>query len=197
MSETTGPISILLGRNVPPPPSTKIIQAVMTRRKTWPLGDGAYFPYISILKIFLSETTGPISILLGRNVPWWPSTKIVQAVMIRQKTWPPGGGAYFALYIYTENFKNLLVRNHRPDFILIGRNVPWWTSTKIVQAVMIRQKTWPPSCRACFEQSSCRNPLGFGLPNLVCSFIWSPYTKIVQFEPWGQNGPNPGVTSFT
>ena len=26
---------------------------------------------------------------------WWPSTKIVQAIWIHQKTWPPGGGAYF------------------------------------------------------------------------------------------------------
>ena len=26
---------------------------------------------------------------------WWPSTKIVQTIWIRQKTWPPGGGAYF------------------------------------------------------------------------------------------------------
>ena len=26
---------------------------------------------------------------------WWPATKIVQAGMIRQKTWPLGGGAYF------------------------------------------------------------------------------------------------------
>ena len=46
-------------------PSTKFVQAVMIRQKTWPLGGGAYFPYIAIwniLKIFLSETTGPISI---------------------------------------------------------------------------------------------------------------------------------------
>ena len=45
--------------------STKIVQAILIRQKTWPPGDGAYFPYISILKtlkIFLSETTGPISI---------------------------------------------------------------------------------------------------------------------------------------
>ena len=34
---------------------------------------------------------------------WWPSTKIVQAVMIHQKTWRLGGGAYFP---YIENFKN-------------------------------------------------------------------------------------------
>ena len=26
---------------------------------------------------------------------WWPSTKIVQAIMIHQKTWLPWGGAYF------------------------------------------------------------------------------------------------------
>ena len=45
--------------------STKIVQAIWIRPKTWPLGGGAYFPNISIkktLKIFLSETAGLISI---------------------------------------------------------------------------------------------------------------------------------------
>ena len=38
----------------------------------------------------------------------WPSTKIVEAVMICQKTWPPGvgggggGRGFFSLYIYIE-----------------------------------------------------------------------------------------------
>ena len=50
---------------------------------------------------------------------WWSSTKIVQAIWIRQKTWPPGGGAYFPYIIYIENFQNLLVRNHRTDFYII------------------------------------------------------------------------------
>ena len=50
---------------------------------------------------------------------WWPSTKIVQAIWIRQKTWPPGGGAYFPYIFYIENFKNLLVRNHWTDFNII------------------------------------------------------------------------------
>ena len=45
---------------------------------------------------------------------WWPSTKFVQAVMIRQKTWPLGMG-FFPQYIYIENFKKLLVRNHETD----------------------------------------------------------------------------------
>ena len=44
---------------------------------------------------------------------------IVQACWIRQKTWPPGGGAYFPYIIYIENFKNLLVRNHWTDFNII------------------------------------------------------------------------------
>ena len=50
---------------------------------------------------------------------WWSSTKIVQAIWICQKTWPPGGGAYFPYIIYIENFKNLFVRNHWTDFNII------------------------------------------------------------------------------
>ena len=50
---------------------------------------------------------------------WWPYTKIVQAIWIRQKTWPPGGGAYFPYIIYIENLKNILVRNHWTDFHII------------------------------------------------------------------------------
>ena len=36
-----------------------------------------------------------------------------------QKTWPPGGRGLFSLYIYTENFKNLLVIKHWTDFNII------------------------------------------------------------------------------
>ena len=32
---------------------------------------------------------------LAKMFPWWPSIKIVQVIMIRQKTWLLGGGAYF------------------------------------------------------------------------------------------------------
>ena len=141
---------------------------------------------------------------------WWPSTKIVQAIWIRQKTWPPGGGAYFPYIIYIEDFKSLLVRNQRTDFHIIlqkcsfGDPLPrlfkpfgfvkkhgrqgaglifpiylykklkksscqkpldrfpytfaemflWWLSTKIVQAIWIRQKTWPPGGGAYFPYIS-------------------------------------------
>ena len=35
------------------------------------------------------------------------------------KTWLPGKRGFFSLYIYIENFKNLLVRNHWTDFKII------------------------------------------------------------------------------
>ena len=148
---------------------------------------------------------------------WWSSTKIVQAIWIRQKTWPPGGGVevgggLFSLYIYIHvvNLKNLLVRNHQTDFNIIlqkcsyGDPLPrlfkpfgfvkkhghqgaglifpiylyrklkkssyqkpqdrfpynfaemflWWLSTKIVQAICICQKTWPPGGGAYFPYIS-------------------------------------------
>ena len=52
--------------------------------------------------------------------PLWPSTNFVQAVMISRKTWPLGDWAYISLYIYVENFKNLIIRNHWTNF-----NIRW------------------------------------------------------------------------
>ena len=42
---------------------------------------------------------------------------IVQAIMICQKNIAARGRGLISLYIYIENFKNLLVRNHWTDFI--------------------------------------------------------------------------------
>ena len=47
------------------------------------------------------------------------AAKIVQAIGIRQKTWPPGGRSLFSPYIYIENLENLLVRIHWTDFNII------------------------------------------------------------------------------
>ena len=61
---------------------------------------------------------------------WSSSTKIVQAIWIRQKTWPPRGRDLFSLYICIGNFKSLRVRNHWTDFNIIlqkcsfGRALP-------------------------------------------------------------------------
>ena len=53
---------------------------------------------------------------LAEIFPWWPFTKIVQAVMICQKPWLLGRRGLFSLNICIENFKDLLVRNHWTDF---------------------------------------------------------------------------------
>ena len=50
---------------------------------------------------------------------WWSSTKTVQAIWIHEKTLLAMGRGLFSLYIYIENFKNLLVRNHWADFNII------------------------------------------------------------------------------
>ena len=141
---------------------------------------------------------------------WWSSTKIVQTIWSCQKTWPPGWRGLFSLYIYIENLKNLLVRNHWTNFHIIlqkcsfGDSLPrlfkpfgfvkkhgrqgaglifpiylyrklkksscqtlldqllynfaeiflWWFCTKIVQAIWICQKTWPPGGGAYFPYIS-------------------------------------------
>ena len=87
---------------------------------------------------------------------WWPSTKIVQAVMIHQKTWPLGGRGLFSLYFYIENFKKSSRKKQldRVQCNLAGMLL-WWPSTKIVQACMICQKPWPPGARGLFFVYIC------------------------------------------
>ena len=62
------------------------------------------------------------------------------------------GRGLFSLYIYIENFKNLLVRNHWTDFnIIFSEMFLWWSSTKIVQAIWIRQKNMAARGRGLFS----------------------------------------------
>ena len=85
-------------------------------------GGRAYFPYISIyktLKIFFSETNGPIAIQLGRNVSLVTFYKDCSSRHDSLKNMAARGRGLFSLYIYIEKFKNLLVRNHWTDFNII------------------------------------------------------------------------------
>ena len=87
---------------------------------------------------------------------WWSSTQDCSSRLDLSKNTAAMGRGLFSLYIYIENFKNLLVRNHWTDFNIILQKCffgdpllrlfkPfWWSSTKIVQAFWIHQKTWPP-----------------------------------------------------
>ena len=102
--------------------STKIVQAIWISQKTWPSGAGLIFPIYLYRKLKKSSCQKPLDWFpynFAEMFLWWSSTKIVQAIWIRRKTWPPGGRGLFSLYIYIENLKNLLVRNHWTDFHII------------------------------------------------------------------------------
>ena len=78
--------------------STKIIQAILIRQKAWPPRAVLIFPkYLcrKFFKIFLSETTGPISILPGRKVSLITLYQDCSSRDDLSKTWPLVGGAYF------------------------------------------------------------------------------------------------------
>ena len=70
-------------------------------------------------KIFLSETTGPISIKFCRNVPLVILYQDCSSHLDSSKNMAARGHGLFSLYIYIENFKNLLVRNHWTNFNII------------------------------------------------------------------------------
>ena len=92
-------------------------------RKCGRQGAGLYFPtylYTVNFKIFLSETTGPISLLLGRNVPLLTFYQDCSSYHDLSKNMAARGWGLFSLYIYIENFKNLLVRNQWTNF-----NITW------------------------------------------------------------------------
>ena len=79
------------------------------------------FSHISIQKtlmIFLSETSGPISIKHCRNVSFVTLYQDCSSRHDSSKNMETWGRGIFSQYIFIENFKNLLVRNHWTDFII-------------------------------------------------------------------------------
>ena len=60
-------------------------------------GGGAYFPYISIYKTSFQKPMDRFQYNLAEKFLWWPSTKIVQAVMIVKKHGRQGAGLIFPI----------------------------------------------------------------------------------------------------
>ena len=53
------------------------------------------------------------------------------------------GRGLFSLYIYIENLKKSSLKKQLDRFKYnLAEMFPWWPFTKIVQAVMVCQKTW-------------------------------------------------------
>ena len=84
-------------------------------------GAGLIFPIYLYRKLKKSSCQKPLDQLLYNFAEiflWWFCTKIVQAIWICQKNMAARGWGLFSLYIFIENLKNLLVRNHWTNFII-------------------------------------------------------------------------------
>ena len=65
------------------------------------------------------------------------------------------GRGLFSLYIYIENFKNLLVRNHWTNFHIILQKCSFGDPLpRLFKPFGFLQKTWPPGGRAYFTYIS-------------------------------------------
>ena len=66
-------------------------------------GAGLIFPIYLYRKLWKSSCQKPLDRFqynFAEIFLWWSSTKIVQVIWISQKTWPPGGGLIFPIYLY-------------------------------------------------------------------------------------------------
>ena len=106
-----------------------------------PVGEAHFLIYLH-RKLWNSSCQKPLDwTQLTEMFLWWPCTKIVQVVMIRQEKWPSGGGrgglgmwgySTLYIYIYMKFFFKFLIRNHWADFSIIwqkgsfGCHVPKW-----------------------------------------------------------------------
>ena len=78
------------------------MQAVMIHQETGPPRVGVYFPiylYRKTLKVFFSETTGPISLQLGKNVSLVTLYQDCSSNHDLSKNMAASGWGLFSLYI--------------------------------------------------------------------------------------------------
>ena len=111
---------------------------------------------------------------------WWSSCKIVQAIWIRQKNMAARGRGLFSLYIYIENLKNLLVRNHWTDYSIILQKCSFGDPLPRLFKPFGFVKKHGCQGGAGLEKTSCQKPLDRFQYNLADMFPWWPFTKIVQ-----------------
>ena len=98
----------------------------------------------------MSETTGPISILLGKNVSLVILYHDCSSCHDLSKNMAARGRGLFSLYIYIEYFNDLLVRNHLIDFSRTYQECFFCNPLPRLFKSMIHQKTWSPGDWAIF-----------------------------------------------
>ena len=96
------------------------------------------------------------------------------------------GQGLFSLYIYIENFKNLLVRNHWTDFNIILQKCSFGDSVpRLFKPFGFVKKTWPPGGRGLFSLYIYIE----NLKNLLVRNHWSNCYIILQKYSFGDSVP--------
>ena len=104
-------------------------------------GVGLIFPTYLYKKIFLSETTGQISISFCRNVPLVILFQDCSSHLDSLKNMAARGRGLFSLYIYIENLKKSSCQKPLGRFPYnFAEMFLWRSSSKIIQAIWIGQK---------------------------------------------------------
>ena len=166
-------------------PSINNVQIILTHLKTLPPESETFFlVYILWGKLFFK--TYSFQTFLGRFGYHMTlmvigrlstCTKIVQIILIRCETRPPGGGASFPYVYIVKTWKiNLLVKKLFQNNLV--QNVFGWPSTQLVQIILIGWKTWPTEGRT------------------SCWKTWplSRWLDLIYF--WFKDNFNKGSTSF-
>ena len=105
-------------------------------------------------KNLLARNHWTISIKFCRNVPLVILYQDCSSHLDSSKNMAARGRGLFSLYIYIENFKNLLVRNHWTNFNIILQKCSLGDPLPRLFKPWIRQKTWPPGDGAYFPHIS-------------------------------------------
>jgi len=133
--------------------ATKVVQRIMICQKTWPPGVVPVFLiqlYRKVWKSFSSKLLVQFQNNFTEMIPGWTSAKIVHRILICPKTWPPGAWPVFLIWLYRKLWKSF-----SPKLLVWFQNsfiemILGWTFTKVVQKMMISQKTWPPGAGPVF-----------------------------------------------
>ena len=160
--------------------STKIFQIIPIHQKTWLPGGMAHFPYITIIanfkKLLVKNHWPDLFIISHKMFFGWLSTKI-HIILIHQKTWPPGAGPFFQMWVYSKLQKSSCqkliawsVNNFTQMFL-------GWTSAKIVQIMTLWSIIYTLYRKS---NKSCHEPLGLFEHNFAQMLIGWPIAKIVQ-----------------
>ena len=96
------------------------------------------------------------------------------------------GRGLFSLYIYIENFKNLLITNHWTDFNIILQKCSFGDPLpRLFKPFGFVQKTWPPGGRGLFS------PYNYieNFKNLLVRNHWTDFNIILQKRSFGDPLP--------